>query len=74
MSKDELDNEGNMFPPWDVFPEIPFGSLGWRMGGGEFYMIRFNEWFSKLDKSKKEKYINKYPKPESWKSFYSYNI
>ena len=74
MSRDEFDNDGYMIPPWAAFPEIPFGSLGWRMGSGEFYMIRFNEWFSKLEKSKKEEYMKKYPKPENWESFYPYNF
>jgi hypothetical protein len=74
MEKDSFDNDGNMIPPWTVFPTIPFGSLGWKMGNGELYLIRFNVWFSKLDKMKKQEYVSRYPKPEDWKSFYPYNF
>ena len=32
---ESLDEHGDVAPPWARFPEIPNGSIGWRMGAGE---------------------------------------
>ncbi len=31
-------------PPWKKYPEIPCGSIGWRMGDGEAYMFSWWDW------------------------------
>jgi hypothetical protein len=61
---------GLAYPPWKMYPELKQGSMGWRMGAGEDYMLGFTRWFGKLDADKKEEYISMYPEPESWVGFY----
>ncbi len=31
-------------PPWAAIPELPWGSLGWRMGGGEEYLYGWSSY------------------------------
>ena len=40
-----------MVAPWVQYPELPHGSLGWRMGGGEGYLDCFLEWLYQHDQS-----------------------
>jgi hypothetical protein len=57
-------------PPWLVFPDLPRGSMGWRMGPGEGYYDSFCVWFSRLDEGTREEYISNYPEPPEWHGFY----
>jgi hypothetical protein len=41
-----FDNDGIMVPPWVKYPNIPKGSMGWRMGQGEIYKDNFLKWYS----------------------------
>lgn len=59
-----------MPPPWLLFPHILYGSIGWRMGYGEDYMMQFREWFNSLDTAKKDKYIELFPGPFEWIGWY----
>lgn len=43
-----------MAPLWLMYPEIPNGSIGWRMGYGEGYAIDFYLWFNKLEEDEKK--------------------
>ena len=38
-----------MAPLWLKYPQIPNGSIGWRMGYGEAYGDKFYGWFHTLD-------------------------
>lgn len=67
MSKIE---EADMKPPWSHFPEIPAGSIGWRMGPGEDYYDEFYRWFSSLHKDAQSGYIEENPEPPGWQRFY----
>jgi len=58
-------------PPWKVFPKLERGSMGWRMGAGEDYIIGFREWFSDLEEKKKSYYSFIHPEPNDWTGFYS---
>jgi hypothetical protein len=60
-----------MTPPWDAHPDIPAGSIGWRMGRGEEYLIEFDEWFARKHADAKQTYADKYPEPRAWNGFYS---
>lgn len=62
FQKDEL-----MAPLWIMYPHIPNGSIGWRMGYGENYAIDFYEWFYKLTDEKKQKYKEWFPEPKIWR-------
>lgn len=56
-----------MAPLWLMYPEIPNGSIGWRMGYGEGYAIDFYLWFNKLEEDEKKKYKEMFPEPKRWK-------
>ncbi len=61
-----------MLPPWLAYPNIPLGSVGWRMGDGEDYWYEFVTWFSTLSHVERDSYKGRYPKPDSWKIFWPY--
>jgi hypothetical protein len=61
---------GTMRPPWFAFPEIPKGSIGWRMGRGEDFYNRFYRWFSGLNETEPTRFAESYPEPDEWKGFY----
>jgi hypothetical protein len=58
-------------PPWVVFPYIPRGSIGWRMGRGEDYYNEFYKWFSVLGSTERDRYVLGQPEPAEWKGFYA---
>lgn len=61
-----------MKPVWAAFPDIPWGSIGWRMGSGEDYCGEWRGWYCKLDELDKRAYKNQWPEPEPWKGFYDF--
>ena len=60
-----------MQPPWKVFPHIPFGSIGWRMGPGEDYWMEFNDWYRRKSRVHRQRYAIENPEPEGWAGFYA---
>jgi hypothetical protein len=65
-----FDEQGLMRPPWQKFPNIPHGSIGWRMGAGESYSDDFREWLESQPESIKSLMREKYPLPDGWTGFY----
>ncbi|AHI33371.1 hypothetical protein AU15_19040 [Marinobacter salarius] len=65
--------ENEMLPPWLQYPDMPLGSIGWRMGAGEDYWYRFVDWYGRLTELERERYRRRYPKPESWAVFWPYS-
>lgn len=59
-----------MTPPWDKYPELGRGRIGWRMGYGEEYMNSFWQWFSRLPDGEKSAYETRFPEAEGWSGFY----
>lgn len=57
-------------PPWLAFPTIPQGSIGWRMGDGETFLMTWDRWYRKISKEERIKYQANHPEPESWEGFY----
>jgi hypothetical protein len=56
-------------PPWAKHPEIPLGSIGWRMGYGESWMMRWGEWLEQQprDRGWRVAYLRRHPPaPRSW--------
>jgi len=51
-----MDKKG-MAPLWLMYPHIPNGSIGWRMGYGESYGDEFYRWFHTLSREEKEEYM-----------------
>ena len=65
-----FDGEQLMVPPWVKFPNLPYGSLGWRMGIGEGYMDEFLTWFKGCDDEVRDKLKSKYQGPGQWSNFF----
>tara|TARA_R110000868_G_scaffold162329_12_gene393488 strand:+ start:13226 stop:13525 length:300 start_codon:yes stop_codon:yes gene_type:complete len=59
-----------LLPPWETFPDIPPGSIGWRMGPGDQYNQEFTEWLCTLTENQVALYVEEFPEPESWRGFY----
>ena len=63
--------------PWLIKNNIEFrrlkerGSIGWRMGYCESYLMKWDRWYNKLSNDDKSQYQNMFPPPEDWKGFYS---
>lgn len=62
----------NPRPPWIAFPRIPWGSIGWRMGGGENYWHQWTPWFKALSQAARGQYRRDWPEPEGWKGFFEF--
>lgn len=68
----DLDEESLMIPPWVKYPNIPKGSVGWRMGIGEEYChILFPTWWSRQTRKVRLRVREKYPEPAGWSDFYA---
>ena len=64
-----LDSGGWPLPPWRVYPWWPT-SMGWRMGGGEWYILHFGEWLTRQNAEARQAYRRRYPPPLYWWHFY----
>jgi hypothetical protein len=56
-------------PPWAQHPEIPSGSIGWRMGYGEAYLMEWHDWLAKQprDRAQRLAYLRRHPPaPRTW--------
>jgi len=60
-----------MLPPWEKYPDLEYGDLGWRMGYGEEYLDAFREWWVPLPPPDKRDYAGRYPPPSHWEGFFS---
>jgi hypothetical protein len=57
-------------PPWEKYPELGFGSMGWRMGYGEAYLDEWEAYFYGLSPAGRERYQQMFPAPDGWAGFY----
>ena len=67
----DVDSTGLRVPPWIKYPNIPIGSVGWRMGVGEDYWFGFRDWWLLQPGTVRLRVKTTYPEPESWSGFYS---
>ncbi|MCL4275641.1 MAG: hypothetical protein KJZ77_17345 [Anaerolineales bacterium] len=68
----ELTPQGDLLPPWKRFPQIQAGSIGWRMGYGEIYMMSWDKWSDQFNKEQLVEYFKKYlPLPLDWLTWIS---
>ena len=67
----ELAEHGTLVPPWRKYPEIPRGSIGWRMGSGEFYVWMWSRWFERLADAARAEYLTRWEPdaPDEWKDW-----
>lgn len=52
-------------------PDIPAGSIGWRMGDGEDYYNQFYRWFSALPVTEQDAYARSNEPPSGWRNLYA---
>lgn len=66
--KKYLDKYGEVPPPWAYVENSHPYSIGWRMGGGEGFLMILWEWESQQNMSFDEKvaYLHRYPAPPRW--------
>jgi hypothetical protein len=57
-------------PPWIAEPDIPAGSIGWRMGRGEDVYADFRRWFGSLTDEAAQAFEVMNPEPSGWGGFY----
>ncbi len=64
-------NVGVMQTPWVSCPDIPPGSIGWRMGRGEEAYIAFYRSFSDLVPEQRDEFAQRNPEPPGWEGLYA---
>lgn len=60
---DELAEDADVLPPWIAFPLYPLGTMGWRMGTGETYKAKWNEYMGSLTEEERSAYNRRFPMP-----------
>lgn len=68
LSKEYIEQYGDVPPPWVYAPTYHPYSMGWRMGGGETHSMVMSEWLEQQDFSEEQRiaYMKKYPAPPRW--------
>lgn len=62
-------------PPWARHPEIPAGSIGWRMGYGEDYLTEWHDWLARQPKDRPRRlaYLRRHvAAPRTWSHMVAY--
>ncbi len=67
---EELAAHGAMVPPWHKHPDIPSGSIGWRMGDGEWYLWMWHRWWESVVEPARAAYRAQWPAPEEWRDLF----
>lgn len=62
-----------MNAPWNEFSDIPFGSMGWRMGAGEGYLDEFLEWMYLQTEEELDLYFETNKPAVEWESMLAYH-
>ena len=64
-----------LLPPWVKHPNIPYFSIGWRMGEGESYIIVWQSWAKSMNESQLLIYFAQYkPIPVEWLNWVAYHF
>jgi hypothetical protein len=53
-------------PPWEEFPNIKRGCMGWRMGDGDTFLLAWMDRWQEMTDEQRKEYHEKWPVPESW--------
>ena len=65
---------GLMEPPWLWFPDIPLGSVGWRMGAGEDYWYQWQDWYVAQSADLQGTVRACFAEPPGWEGFYERTV
>ena len=60
-----------LLPPWLACPRIERYSIGWRMGYGEDYLMKWGEWYQTLSDEETVYYQGLFPEPPTWKGYWN---
>ncbi|MBO9633170.1 MAG: NADAR family protein [Chitinophagaceae bacterium] len=63
-------DDGEIIPPWRMYPGIHPSDMFYRMGEGEEYVTRLSAQFGTLDRRARVVYYLNNPAPYEWKDFY----
>src|SRR5579871_6192954 len=69
---DELDDNGDLAPPWERFPTYERYTIGWRMGTGEGWLDMWRVFLDDLDPALEVRlaYLKRHPPaPVTWASW-----
>lgn len=65
--KEHLDAHGDLAPPWERFPTCECYSIGWRMGGGESWLMMWHAFLADLGPTARVAYLRRHPPaPITW--------
>jgi hypothetical protein len=70
-----MSNANELPPPWVKHPEIPAGSIGWRMGYGEGFLVQWHEWLAQQpkDRTRRAAYLRRHATaPRTWAQTVAY--
>lgn len=71
----ELQQHGDVLPPWRKYPDLERYSIGWRMGPGEVYIGAWWEWTEPFDREQRIAYFKRYvPHPPDWLDWIAYDL
>ena len=59
----------NLRAPWEVHPEIPEGSIHWRMGPGEDVMMAWWTSIRLLSPEERLRWREQHPPPQEWREW-----
>lgn len=65
-----LKNKKMLPPPWIAYPNIERYSIGWRMGYGEAYIMKWHVWYDLLSEKEQKEYEELFPEPITWKGYW----
>ncbi len=57
-------------PPWIAYPYIERYSIGWRMGAGEGYIMKWGKWYDALNEKEQKEYQELFPEPITWLGYW----
>ena len=70
----EANADGDVFPPWEVFPQYDSTSGFWKQGG-QFWMTRvFRPLWTAMAENQKATYLRKWPAPKDWAEWLALDI
>jgi len=68
----QLNQQGDVFPPWEAFPGYGPYTMGWREGNGEYWLRKvWGPFWDNLSQSGKEEYLNRWNAPDEWRERFS---
>lgn len=68
----DFDVSALLKPPWIVKPEWPGNSMGWRMGG-EQYFFAVRKMYGELSPPEQAAYDRAYPEPPDWQGYFKHD-